>query len=113
MVQAQFIPVDALISQPVTATAMAMSSMPSGYAEALALQMRTAMGFATVPMRAWERWMRVECATAPVRSTRADARRFRRATAIATATNSTQSACAGEPARLTRTAMVFVMSRKC
>jgi hypothetical protein len=43
MVQAQFIPVDALISQPVTATAMAMSSMPSGYAEALALQMRTAM----------------------------------------------------------------------
>ena len=98
--------------QLMIATATATSSMPSGYVEARVPQMRMAMGFATVPIRAWERWMRVECATVLVRCMRADARRFRRATAIATATNSMQSACVVERVRLTPMAMVYVISKK-
>jgi hypothetical protein len=98
--------------QLVIATATATSSMPLGCAEAHVQQMRTVMEFATVPMRVWERWMRVECATVLVRCMPAAARRFLPATAIAKETNSTHLEFVAALAQQMLMEMEFVIQRQ-
>jgi hypothetical protein len=61
--------------------------MRSACAEDLAQPTLTEMAFATTWTIASVHWMHAACAMAPVQSSHAVARAFRRATAIATATN--------------------------
>ena len=108
----RFTSVDALTSQPVTATATATKKTPWACVVATALLMPTWMASATTSTTAWALLTLAASATARERSTSADALTSQPVTAIATATSSTPWACVVATARLTPTATACATTPK-
>ena len=106
--QARSTSVDVLTSPPATATVTATSSTPWACVVVTALLMPMPMASVTTWMTAWGNSTHVASATAQVRSTSVDVLTFPKATATATATNSTLWACVVVTAPPTRMPMAFV-----
>ena len=112
MARVRFTPVGARAFLPAIAIATAPSSMPSAYAEERVQQTSTRTASAIALTRVSGRSMPAVFATDPVQFMPADVLQFLRATAIATATNSTLLGCAEGPALLTPMAMAFAIQTR-